>query len=128
MKEQYHLFKDKTILIVEDTASCYSLLEIILKRMSIKTIWAKNGKEAIQICEENDQIDLALMDVRMPKMNGYDASRIIKHLRPKLPIVMQTAYGVSNERERALAAGCDDYISKPINREKLIGILRGLLL
>lgn len=127
MSDQSELFKNKTILVVDDVVSCYSLLNFILGRLEINTIWAKNGEEAIQFCEKNDQIDLALMDVRMPKMDGYDATRIIKKLRPDLPIIMQTAYGISGEREKALNAGCDDYISKPIIKEKLIAILERLL-
>lgn len=119
--------KNKTILIVDDIESCYCLLDSILKRLEVNTIWADSGQEAIRICKENDQIDLALMDVRMPNMSGYEASKEIKNIRPKLPIIIQTAFGFNDEREKALAAGCDEYISKPINKVKLIQLLEQFL-
>lgn len=110
----------RTILVVEDIESSYEYLQIILKKSGFKTIWAKNGEESIKCCQENSDIDLVLMDINMPIMNGFDATRALKLKMPNLPIIAQTAYAISGDREKALAVGCDDYISKPINREKLI--------
>jgi len=127
MKKQNFDFKDKTILIVDDIEDCYSLLDLILKRVEVNTIWAKNGLEAIKVCKDNDQIDLALMDIRMPKMNGYDACIKIKELRPDLPIIIQSSYEVDYEKHKVKDAGFEEYISKPINREKLLRLLQTYL-
>lgn len=109
----------KTILIAEDIEASYHLLEAILSKTKIKFLWAKNGEEAVAMCKGDEQIDLVLMDINMPVLNGYDATIAIKKIRPKLPIVAQTAYAIEGDREKALAAGCDDHISKPINKDLL---------
>lgn len=119
--------KQKTILIVEDVESSFDLLKIILKDKKFNILWAKNGKEAIELCEKNTQIDLILMDLNMPVMNGYEATKHIKSLNPKIPIIAQTAYAISGDREKALKIGCDDYISKPIKKDKLLTKINNLL-
>jgi len=112
--------KDNIILVVEDDEPSFEFLKVILSKSGYKIIWALNGEEAVTICKENMDIDLVLMDINMPVMNGYDATKAIKKLRPSLPIIAQTAYAVSGDREKAIAAGCDDYISKPIKNELLL--------
>ncbi len=115
--------KGKVILIVEDVESSYSLLEAMLIKYKVKLLWAKNGIEAIKMAMENPLIELVLMDVNMPIMNGFEATTEIKKLEPDLPIIAQTAYANSEDREMAVSAGCDDYLEKPIQKKLLYKIL-----
>ena len=85
----------------------------------LKILHAKNGKEAVEICKEKSEIDLILMDMKMPIMNGFEATKIIKNSRPDMPIIAQTAYSTRDEKEQAFAAGCDEFISKPISEKVL---------
>ena len=78
---------------------------------------------ALKQCLDNQSIDLVLMDLQMPELNGYEATRQIKKTRPLLPIIAQTAFAIAGDRDKALAAQCDDYISKPIKQEILMGML-----
>lgn len=107
-----------TILIAEDNNINYLLLEEIFSSIDIKINRATNGIEAIEICKST-QIDLVLMDIKMPKMDGYEASRRIKEFKPDLKIIAQTAYSSEEDRKKAYACGICDFISKPINQELL---------
>ncbi len=115
--------KTKTILIAEDVEASYQLIEAMLSKLQVNLIWAKDGEDTIKLCEDNPQIDLVLMDINMPILNGYDATKAIKEMRPDLPIIAQTAYAIIGDREKSIEAGCDDYISKPIKKESLIKII-----
>ena len=118
--------KDKTtttILIAEDDEASFKFIEVVLNKSDINCIWVTNGEEAILFCKENQGIDLVLMDINMPVMNGYEAAKEIKRFNPRLPIIAQTAYAIAGDHEKALEAGCDDYISKPINRDELIRMI-----
>jgi len=112
-------FSKKIILIVEDDEVSYSLLEALLKLKGMKCIGVKNGKEAVEYCQNPNQIDLILMDIKMPEMNGYEATRLIKKIRPELPIIAQTAYAIPGDEDKILEAGCLAYITKPILKEEL---------
>ncbi len=116
-------WKDKTILIAEDEESNYKFLEMLLTNKGVTLLRAENGFEAIEICKGNKVIDLILMDVKMPGMNGLEATSKIKKIRPDIPIIIQTAYAMQNDEKESMDAGCDDYIAKPIKKEKLISIL-----
>ncbi|MDF1547990.1 MAG: response regulator [Bacteroidales bacterium] len=109
-----------TILIAEDEVINYQFFEEILEDTRVNIIWVTNGQEAVNYCEKNNEIDLVLMDIKMPVLNGYDATRIIKKNRPDLPIIAQTAYALVGDDLKAREAGCDDYIYKPINVANLI--------
>jgi len=113
------LLSDKTILIVEDENSNYLLLDKLLTLENVNTIWAKNGEESIEKFKENENIDLILMDLKMPVMDGYEATRKIKQLSKNLPIIALTAYTESESIEKALSKGFDDYLEKPIKRNEL---------
>ena len=114
-------FTKKTILLVEDDDTSYEFLKIILSNLGVnKVVWAKDGEEAIKQCKENTAINLVLMDVNLPAIDGYEATKVIKAFRPNLPIIAQTAYALTGDREKSLAAGCDDYITKPIKKEQLL--------
>jgi CheY-like chemotaxis protein len=113
-------FTGKTILITEDERTNYLFLEALLKRTGATLIWAETGKTALEAIQNNPEINLVLMDIKMPEMNGYEATREIKKLRPELPIIAQTAYALAGEKEKILSAGCDDYLSKPIMGKVLL--------
>lgn len=116
--------KETKILIVEDEEYVYIFLRTILKEMKIKKIVrVKNGRDAVEYCTKNNDISLVLMDLVMPIMDGYEATRKIKLLKPNLPIIAQTALAMTDDEQKALDAGCDDYISKPIIREHLIDLV-----
>src|SRR5512133_508431 len=104
----------KTILIVEDDLSSAELLMEIFEGNGAKLIFAVNGEDAIKIVSTNPHIDLILMDIRLPGINGYKATIEIKKLRKDLPIIAQTAYALDGDRLKAFETGCDAYISKPI--------------
>lgn len=121
-------WSNRTFLIAEDDASNYFLLHENLKKYKVDIIWAKTGKEAIDLFEKNkDKLDLVLMDVQMPELNGYEATQYIKEIDPRIPVIAQTAYAMAGEREASLKAGCDDYISKPLIMNELIFILNKYL-
>lgn len=113
----------KKVLIAEDDESNYQYLNLILEDAGINSLRAETGKEAVELCQENEDIDLVLMDLKMPVMNGFEAARKIKQFRPDIRIIAQTAYAMFDEIQRALNAGCDDYIAKPYNREQLLAVL-----
>ena len=108
------------VLIVEDDEASYQYLNTVLKKSGLKSIWATDGKQAINLCLENPKVNLILMDINLPVMNGYEATKKIKEIFPNLPIIAQTAYAISGDREKVSESGCDDYISKPISQETLI--------
>ncbi len=111
--------KSKKVLIVEDEYVNYQYLLALLENLNpdIEILYAKNGIEAIDLCKENDDINIILMDVKMPVMNGLDASREIKKIRPDIKIIAQTAYATQEDRVATKQCGCDDYLSKPIAQE-----------
>jgi len=114
---------DKCILIAEDEHVNYLFLMELLKTTRANIIHAKNGKEAISICKENPAINLVLMDIKMPEINGYTATLEIKKIRQNLPVIAQSAYAMEEEIIKCKEAGCDDYISKPIDQQKLLLII-----
>ena len=110
------------ILIAEDVESNFLYLKAVLSKLNATIYWAKNGIEAVEICE-NNSVDLVFMDLQMPEMNGYEATEILKKKLPNLPIVAQTAFAMSDDREKALDAGCDDYLAKPIKSKDLLSVV-----
>ena len=114
--------KYPNILIAEDVESNFLYLKAVLSKLNATIFWAKNGLEAVEICE-NDPIDLVFMDLQMPEMNGYEATVILKKKFPNLPIVAQTAFAMSDDREKALDSGCDDYLAKPIKSKDLLSVV-----
>ena len=108
--------KKLKILIVEDDHYSLLLLKVMVKNFSREVIVALNGLEAVLICQNNPDIDLVLMDIRLPIMNGYDATKKIREFNKEVVIIAQTAYALYGEKEKALTVGCTDYISKPLSR------------
>lgn len=114
---------NKKILIVEDVSSNYIFLESVLKRFNASILWAQDGLKAIEAVKKINDIDLILMDIRMPGINGYYATEKIREFNAEIPIIAQTAYALSDDREKSISAGCNDYLSKPINLEELKNVL-----
>ncbi|MDP4210084.1 MAG: PAS domain S-box protein [Bacteroidota bacterium] len=110
----------KTILIAEDETFNYLLIKEFLANSNSTLLFAHNGREAIEICRQNPKINLVLMDIKMPEMDGLTAMKEIKIFRPHLPIIAQTAYALEHEKQKFLYSGFDDYISKPIKKEELL--------
>ncbi|MBI9037410.1 MAG: PAS domain S-box protein [Bacteroidales bacterium] len=119
--------KKINILIVEDEEFSDYHLSIILKNISKEVFHACTGNQAVELCQSNQNLDLILMDIKLPLMNGYKATRKIREFNKDVKIIAQTAYALPGDREKALEAGCDDYITKPINKDELIGIIERLL-
>jgi PAS domain S-box-containing protein len=120
--QDYHAFDwtGKTFMIVEDERTNFSLLTIMLRSTKAKIIWARDGEEAVELVKNRTDIDLVLMDIRLPGMDGYQTTKIIKQTRPSLPVLAQTAYAMDVEINLAREAGCDDYITKPIEKKLLL--------
>ncbi len=115
--------KGKKILIVEDQYSNYLLLKTILEETQCGVYHAGNGNEAIELCKTIPDFDLVFMDLRMPEMDGIDATRLIKSINPKLIVVAQTAYSSGVKLNLCLEAGCNDFITKPLSRHAIHELL-----
>ena len=115
------------LLIAEDDDITRILLKRILKDENMSILYAHNGQEAIDLAKLHPEINLVLMDIKMPLLNGYEATRQIKKLRPDLPVIAQTALHATEDREKAIQAGCDRFIKKPISKKELIMMMHELL-
>jgi two-component system, cell cycle response regulator DivK len=115
------------ILVVEDDITCLELINEFLEETGIKISNGTTGLEAVKICRKDASIDIVLMDMRMPEMDGYEATKRIKEFRPDLPIVAQTAHALSDDKKKCLSAGCDDYLTKPIIQNILFGTISKFL-
>lgn len=116
--------KELKILVAEDDNISFLFINQILNRPEIEVFRAKTGKESVDILKEDPQIDLVLMDIKMPEMNGIDATKAIREFNRKVPIIIQTAYTSSEDKEKAMEAGCNDYITKPIDKNTLLKLIR----
>lgn len=120
-------WKDKVILIAEDIFTSVKYYQAALKRTNSSILVAKNGKEAVNLVRENNNIDLVLMDIHMPELNGFEATKEIKRINKKIPILVQTAYILSGEKEKSFKAGCDDFLTKPISLNKLLDVVNNYI-
>ncbi|SDB87507.1 tetratricopeptide repeat-containing hybrid sensor histidine kinase/response regulator [Williamwhitmania taraxaci] len=120
-------FSGKTILVAEDVESNFLLVNALLKSSGARILWAKDGLEAIDFSVK-DEINLVLMDIRMPKLDGVDATKKIKEMFPNLPIVILTAFSHQEEMNRCYDAGCSAYLLKPIKKAELYSVVARLLL
>lgn len=119
--------KHLSILVVEDEEINYIYIEELLSEFDVSLMLADNGKDAVTICKNNPDIDVVLMDIKLPVLNGFEATRQIKKARPEIIIIAQTAYAMSEDKDKALQAGCDGYISKPIDAGELLYLLQKLV-
>lgn len=114
-----HQIKKLKILIVEDDEASEKLMSIYVNEFAKELKSARTGSEAVEFCRANADVDLILMDIQMPKMNGYEATKLIRQFNKDVIIIAQTAFGLSGDEEKAINAGCNDYITKPINKYEL---------
>jgi len=112
--------KEKQVLIVDDHELSYRFTSSLLNKAGINTIYASSGVEALEILSERDTIDLVLLDIQMPGMDGLEVLSRIRKKNFKLPVIAQTAHALSGDREKYLACGFNEYLSKPIDRNELI--------
>jgi two-component system, cell cycle response regulator DivK len=112
--------KVNNILIVEDDETSYILLQALLEPYNCRLLYAADGNQAVALCISHPEIDLILMDLKLPILNGYDATRQIRAFNPDVPIIAQTAYALTGDNEKALDAGCNNYITKPIKKAELL--------
>ncbi|MFC2098649.1 response regulator [Bacteroidota bacterium] len=121
-------WKGKKVLIVEDDPAGSFLLTEILAHTKIEIHHVESSKEAVNICRKDPKIDIVLLDMQTPGgMSGYDAAKEIRKLRKKLPIIAQSAFVMTEDKDRALQAGCNVHISKPLNTFELLGTMHQLL-
>lgn len=130
-KEKAHIhaadWSDKYVLIAEDETSNYDVLSYFLKPTGIRMQLAKDGFEAVEKATQQERPDIILMDIKMPELNGYEATKQIKAVYPDLPIIAQTALAILGDKEAALSKGCDDYIAKPIEKMQLYKLMGSYL-
>ena len=119
LKSQFD-WHTKTILVVEDEEINFFYIKESLIETSVNLLYADNGLAALKIFKENTNIDLVLMDVKMPIISGYETTKRMKNVRTEVPVIAQTAYSLSGERRKSIEAGCDDYLSKPVSPDELI--------
>lgn len=115
--------KGLKVLIVEDDGISAEFLSRIIDKSKNTILFAQSGNEAVKISHENRDIDLIMMDIRIPGLNGYEVTREIRKFNKKVVIIAQTAFAMTGDKEKALEAGCDDYIAKPISKADLLTLL-----
>ena len=121
--EKSSLKKGLKLLVVEDDEITLSYLKIILKEYKKEILIAKTGLDAVELCKKNTDLDVILMDIKIPGIDGYEATRQIRKFNKEVFILAQTAYAQSGDREKSIEAGCNDYITKPIDKELLLEII-----
>jgi len=119
-------WENKIVLIAEDEQINFLFLKAVLKPTKAQIIWTKTGRETINYCISH-KIDIVLMDIKMPDLNGLEATIEIKKINPNIPVIAQTAYVMEEDEEASIKAGCDDYISKPIRPDNLLSIMSKFL-
>jgi CheY-like chemotaxis protein/two-component sensor histidine kinase len=120
-------WKGKILLLVEDEEVNYKYIYDLLEESEINILHVTTAEEAINICHSQQQIDIILMDMRLPGINGFEATRMIKKFRGEIPIIAQTAYAMENEQKECYKAGCDHYLTKPFDQELLLKVLNNYL-
>ena len=113
-------WSNKSILIADDEEHNYLIVEKSLQKTNIKVFHAENGEQAVEIYKEHPDINLILMDIRMPEMGGLEATKFIRGINRDIPIIAFTAFALSDDEAISLEFGCDDYISKPVRPEFLL--------
>jgi two-component system sensor histidine kinase EvgS len=117
-------FSNKVVLVVEDNAISFKLISAVLKQVKANVVHASNGRMAIEACSSNKHFDLVLMDVQMPEVDGLEATRRIKKIRPGLPVVATTANTYDENAEACREAGCDAFLTKPLQFRKMFELMQ----
>ncbi|HPP89624.1 response regulator [Tenuifilum sp.] len=115
------------ILIADDDNISVILLTNYLKNIEADFIIARDGEEALTLFEQNTDVDLILMDIKMPKLNGLEVTKQIKSKNPHTKIIAETAFAMVDDEKKAIEVGCDAYITKPINGERLVAMVKSML-
>lgn len=116
-----YFWKNYTVLVAEDDPLNYRYIELLLsRRTGVSIIWAKNGLEAVDICQKGNDIDIVLLDLQLPELDGFKSLELIKMHNPYLPVIIQTANSWNNEQENCMEAGCDAFFNKPLNIDELL--------
>ena len=121
------VWEEICILIVEDNYVSFKLLEVMLRKTGVKILHADDGQKAVDMVKNHSEIDIVLMDIQLPVLNGYESTQEIKKIRPELPVIAQTANAMEKDKLECLNAGCCDYVTKPINFETLLQIIDNYL-
>ena len=120
---KYPNWQGKLILIVEDVEHNYMFFSALLKLTHAEVKITTDGIQAVEFCKNNPNIDVVLMDLKLPKMTGLDAIKEIRKLRPDLPIIAQTAYAWVGQKEKVLDLGANEFLSKPVKRDDLLEVI-----
>jgi CheY-like chemotaxis protein len=120
---QYSKIEHPVILVAEDDEYNFKFLEIVLENADFRVIRAVNGAEAVILCRNHPEISLVFMDMKMPVLGGLEATRLIKSSFPDLPVIALTAFVSPSDEYEAKLSGCDDFLSKPVNAEKLLNMI-----
>jgi len=123
-QDKKNQIKKLKILIAEDDDTSEKLISITVDKLSKEILKARTGNAAVEICRKNPDIDLILMDIQMPDLNGYEATRQIRQFNKDVIIIAQTAFALSGDREKAINAECNDFITKPINKDELLSLIQ----
>lgn len=118
----------KHILVVEDVESNYQYIVAVLKSTMVSIHWITDGNAAVDFCLNYPDIDMVFMDINLPGIDGYEATRQIRETKPDLPIIALTAYAMTGERERSMDAGCNEYLSKPVSPRELLAVVTKFLI
>lgn len=117
-------WESKLILVAEDVDTSNMFFAAALRKTKAKVLWAKTGTEAVELARKHPEIDVVLMDIHMPGLNGFEATREIKKINRDISIIIQTAYTLSGEKEKGYEAGADGFITKPIKYLELIKTIK----
>ncbi len=117
-------FSDKVVLVVEDNVISFKLISAVLKQVKANVVHASNGRMAIDACGSDEHFDLVLMDMQMPEVDGLEATRQIKQIRPGLPVVATTANTYDENAEACREAGCDAFLTKPLQFRKMFELMQ----
>lgn len=117
-----------TLLVVEDDIVSVELVKTILADTGIQIMHVVTGLEAVKLVKRGFRPDIILMDMRLPEMDGYQATQLIKEHHQDIPVIAQTAFAMTEDRQKCLAAGCDEYITKPYDEALLLKIITSFLL
>jgi CheY-like chemotaxis protein len=116
-----YTWENYTVLVAEDDPLNFRYVELLLsRRTGIKIIWAKDGREAVNICNSNNSIDIVLLDLQLPELDGLHSLKEIKDKNPFIPVIIQTANSWNNEEETCTKAGCDGFFNKPLDMERVL--------
>lgn len=117
-------FTGRVVLVVEDNHISFKLISAVLSKVKIGVVHASTGRKAIQACQSEQPLDIVLMDLQLPEVDGLEATRQIKKIRPDLPVIATTANTFDADQEACMEAGCSAYITKPLKFKKLFELMQ----